>query len=101
MKGQTLKASLFIFAKACVVAGLVAGCVPYDSGGYYGGGYYGGGYYGGTGWRDPHYYRPCCYGGGGNIIRPPSRPPMGSGRPVNLPSLPSRPSPSPMPSLRR
>ena len=54
------------------------------------------GYYRGGGWYDPHYYRPCCYGGGG-IGRPPGyRPPPSyrPPRPVNLPSFPR-------PALRR
>lgn len=52
----------------------------------------GSGYYHGGMWHDPYYNRPCCQGGGYRpppAYRPPSfRPPMGGGRPVNLPSMP-------------
>jgi hypothetical protein len=57
----------------------------------------GAGYYPGGGWYDPYHYRPCC----GTVMPPPGygrppgfRPPMGGGRPANLPS-------QPRPSLRR
>ena len=78
---------------------LLSGCVT-DGSVYYSTGYYGGG----SGWHDPNFYRP--WRNGGRVVGAPPpryRPPQGGrpGRPVNLPSIPSRPVPMPRPATRR
>ena len=81
---MTLLATALLLVGACDTVGFS-----------YRGSSLGGSYYYGSSWYDPYYSRR----GGYYPSRPPSyRPPLGGGRPANLPSrAPSRP----MPSLRR